>query len=106
MNFNPLEKLKIEYWYHAFSVVGAFVFIMSLCFKLTVDNRKVQLISLGVFLLSIGEWINHPLFEQPCRGPGFTGKWIFHPRRVSFFGGAIEVLGGILILLGILKLCI
>ncbi len=59
---NPLEKLAIEYWYHAVMVVSIIIFLLSgagilKAFPLV----PTAVISLGAFFISLGEWVNHPI---------------------------------------------
>lgn len=104
---NPLKNLKIDEWYKASLVLGAAVFILSLTIKLKgVDNSTALLISLGLILVSLGEWINHPL--QACilpPGRHFPGwlKGIGYPRKNSLLGLMLECLGVVLVVIGIVK---
>jgi len=56
MQMSPLGQLKIDKWY-ILSAVCSFILLMTaLTVKLqNVDNRAVQLLSIGVFLTSLGE---------------------------------------------------
>ena len=70
---NPLNNLKIEAWYHVFIILGTIFLGMSLMFEVKqVDNISVQLLSLGILFIGIGEWNNHPFKNDatdrlPCR---------------------------------------
>jgi hypothetical protein len=99
-----LAALKIEHWYHVFVVLGAGGTIASLSFELKgVANAYVLIVSLGVLLIGIGEWIN--IFQIPTvssRNPstsnsdpssdGFLGCPLMIPPPPRYaFGGTIAV---------------
>jgi hypothetical protein len=97
---NPLSKLKIDYWYKAMLVISTCVLIVSLTVELKgVENSVVQLISLGCAFWGLGEWINHPYQEKIGIGFKISG----HPRNGSVAGYAFDLVGWILILIGIFK---
>jgi hypothetical protein len=80
---NPLENLKIDYWYKAVLVVGAVTLVLALAVELKgVENSVAQLFSISAIFIGCGEWINHPLktviyppsFEYPrgLKGEGYV----------------------------------
>lgn len=107
MGTNPLEKLVIDYWYKAIAVAGLFVLVISLTVKLVgIDNNVVQLISLGAFFIGLGEWVNHPLQTSilPASALFPGGTITGHPRNSSVTGISLDILGCILIGIGLFKL--
>ncbi|SFJ15101.1 hypothetical protein SAMN05216206_3544 [Pseudomonas guineae] len=87
---NPLEALKIDYWYKAILVISSAALIMSLTVPMQgIANSSVQLFSLGGIFLGIGEWINHPL--QVKVGGGFTISG--YPRNNSIIGVCFVLFG-------------
>lgn len=107
MSTNPLEKLVIDYWYKAIAVAGLFVLVISLTVKLVgIDNNIVQLLSLGAFFIGLGEWVNHPLQTRlmPASALYPAGKITGHPRNSSLIGILLDILGCIMIGLGLYRL--
>lgn len=107
MSTNPLEKLVIDYWYKAIAVAGLFVLVLSLTVNLVnIDNNVVQLLSLGAFFIGLGEWVNHPLQTSliPASALYPAGKLTGHPRNSSFSGILLDLIGVVLIGIGIYKL--
>ena len=73
---NPLQNLKIDYWYKAVLVVGAVALVLSLTVELKgASNSTVLLFSLSAVFIGIGEWINHPL------------QTVIYPPSAQFPGG-------------------
>ena len=88
---NPLQSLKIDYWYKAVLVISTALLIISLTVPLQgVENSYASLICIGCLLLSLGEWINHPLQTKVGNGFKITG----YPRKFNFIG-TIFVLAGL-----------
>ena len=87
---NPLDKINLDAWYKVVMVVGIFVFALSGAGILKeFPVVPTALISLGMFFIGLGEWINHPL--QHTVRPGFIGRG--YPRRQSFAGIVFDILG-------------
>ena len=104
---NPLKNLKIDYWYKALLVAGVVALFLSLTVELKgIENTTVQLISLGIFFIGLGEWINHPLQTRILPpGPQYPGwsKAQGYLRSNSFLGNAFDIVGIILIGFGLSK---
>lgn len=102
-----LAALKIEHWYHVFVVLGAAGAVGSLSFELKgVANAHMLLVSIGVLLIGIGEWINHPLQTKIVPPNVYTpggGIITGHPRSPSLLGILFDILGFILLTIGIWK---
>lgn len=65
MTQNPLSTLKIDYWYKILPVIGTITLILGLSVDIKgTSNILVQLVSVAVIFIGIGEWINHPLQTQ------------------------------------------
>ncbi len=82
--------MKIDYWYKMLPVIG----VITLILGLTVDtkgisNTFVQLVSIGVICIGIGEWINHPL--QTKVGHGFKIESYARLNKIS--GNGWDLLG-------------
>ena len=104
---NPLEKLTIEYWYHALMIIGIVVFLLAGAGILkSFPLIPTSTISLGLFFFGLGEWRNHPLQTslQPASLLFPAGIITGHPRSPSIIGIAFELVGIILIGFGIYKL--
>ena len=94
MGENPLSTLKIDYWYKMLPVVGTLTLIIGLTVEIKgVTNTLVQLVSIGVIFLGIGEWINHPLQTQIGAGFKITSR----NRLNTFAGNAWDVVAVVMI---------
>lgn len=105
---NPLNNLKIDYWYKALVVVSATILIVSLTVKLEgIENQIIQLLSLGTLLLCIGEWINHPL-QTALMHPNIYarggGKITSYKRKSCLLGSLFDILGFIILFIGVFRL--
>lgn len=93
---NPLSKLALDYWYKVLMVVGIVVFFFVGAGLLKVfPVVPTATISLGVFFLGLGEWINHPL-QTMLRAPDafFPGSVIKgYPRNASVLGYVFDIFG-------------
>lgn len=95
---NPLQSLKINAWYKVFTVVSAACLLASLTVDLKgIDNKTGILMSLGVLVLSVGEWINHPLQARLIPGGIITS----YNRQACLLGSLFDVLGFLLLYLGV-----
>lgn len=102
-----IPNFPIKYWYHLFIVLGIAGAAASLTVDLKgIENRHALLVSLGILLIGIGEWINHPLrtaivsatFASPAGG--ITG----HPRKNSALGVLFDIAGLVLFGIGLWKI--
>lgn len=99
MSQNPLSSLKIDYWYKILPVIGSITLILGLTVEIKgVSNILVQLVSIGVILIGIGEWINHPL--QTSFGLNF--KITSYKRLNKLSGNAWDLFGVALIVYAII----
>ncbi len=94
---NVLSSLKIDYWYKAVLVFGATLLVLSLTVPFHgVPNREVALLSSGLAIFGLGEWINHPLrtiIRQPdINYPGWL-KCEGHPWKPSTLGIMLDIVG-------------
>jgi len=106
---NPLNNLKIDYWYKALLVLSAVILIAALTMKMEgVSNSIIQLLSLGGLFIGIGEWINHPLQTRiippnAYYAPG-GAKLTSYNRRASLLGSLFDLLGFVIIVIGVWRL--
>lgn len=100
--------LKIEYWYHVLILLGGAGAFVSLLFDLkSVPNKHALLVSLGILFIGVGEWINHPLQTKivpPNVYLGGGGIISGHPRNSSLLGSLFDILGFIIMFIGIYKI--
>ena len=106
---NPLSNLKIDYWYKAVVVLSALLLVLSLTVELKgIENALAQLLFLGVLLIGIGEWINHPLQTQIVPRDAYyaPGGAILtsYKRNASLLGICFDILGFSFIAIGVYKL--
>ncbi|MED5510223.1 MAG: hypothetical protein VX841_08010, partial [Pseudomonadota bacterium] len=72
-----------------------------------VENTSIALLSLGLALAGLGEWINHPFQEAivpPGNGYPGWGKLSGYPRRNTLLGNSFLMLGLIFVGLGVFRL--
>jgi len=90
---NPLSNMKIEHWWHAFTILGGAGMIGAFAFH---SDRAIQrdafFAFFGIFLFGVGQWINHPIKQTLIPGGILTA----HHRHSSFLGICFELLGGII----------
>jgi hypothetical protein len=87
---NPLSGLKIDHWWHAFTVVGTAGMIATLAVKTEIiAKRDAFLLLPGLFLFGVGQWINHPLQTTIAGSYKITG---YH-RRTCPLGLCLECIG-------------
>ncbi len=87
---NPLESLKLDYWYKAVLVISTVLLVISLTVPLQgVSNSTIALICLGGVFIGLGEWINQPLQTKVGCNFKITG----YPRRFTFLGSVFVFFG-------------
>ena len=103
-----LSRLKIEYWYQVFVVLGAAGALAALALEIKgVQNAHAFLVFAGMFFVGMGEWINHPLQTRIVPpniylrgGATLSG----HPRNPCALGFLFDVLGFVLLTAGLYKI--
>lgn len=94
---NPLSNLKLDYWYHVLTVLGAVFLFTSLTVKLEgIENTTVQILSLSSLFIGIGEWVNHAVLTEIVRSKRtgeIEGDLVSHPRNNTKVGITFVVLG-------------
>jgi hypothetical protein len=105
---NPLQNLKIDYWYKAVLVIGAVSLIISLTIDIKgVGNIPVLMFSLSAIFVGIGEWINHPLttvlYHPNINLPGGL-KGEGYIRKNSMLGMFFVIIGVVIAIYQIWKL--
>ena len=107
---NPMEKLVIDAWYKATLALSSLLLILSLVVEIrVVGNQALAAFSLGTVLLSIGEWINHPLQVKtwkPVANEGMIYKLISTNRAPSRLGTLFNLLGAAFLCLGAAALAV
>ena len=107
MDEDSPARFKIDYWYKAFVVLGAAGTIAAVAFELKgIANAHALLVALGMFLLGIGEWVNHPFQSGFWHSGGGVGPWLIsgHPRKPSNLGNIFDLLGLALLAAGLYKI--
>ena len=86
-----LKGLTIDVWYKVFVYLGALLFVISLFASVKcISNCQLQLFSMGMFLIGIGEWENH------------KHSWTHgEVRQPDLVGTLLELTGVILVILSI-----
>ena len=91
MNSNPLAGLKFDYWYKILPAIGSVTLVIGLTFKTYgLKNLFVIIVSVGIILIGIGEWINHPLQTTLFYSYKITSR-----KRINTFSGNLADIIGI-----------
>jgi len=92
---NPLKNFLIDKWYKAILVIGAVIFGVSLTMELQADNKQIQVLGIGLILVGLGEWINHPRQTRITPPNAYLPQGIVtgHPWRPKFLGVVLDLLG-------------
>ncbi|WP_231753035.1 hypothetical protein [Burkholderia sp. TSV86] len=101
------QKFIIDYWYKMLIPISVILFILAITTDLhTIPNGPLVLLSIGLFMIGLGEWINHPL--QTSAGVNFGQKMVIvaHPRRPKVGGVVLDIVGAILGFIGFVKIII
>lgn len=108
---DALKAFAIDTWYKAFGVVGAIAFVVALFVEMKgLNNGQVQLIGAGAFLFGlVGQWKNETT-ETAIKPPNaYTGPAAIMTRtvrRATFLGVILEVVGVLLMVIGVWKILI
>lgn len=92
-----LSNLKLDQYYKVILVVSAAVLLLSLTVPLTVSNSLVMIVSIGSFLIGLGEWCNS--VAQTTITDRF--RITVRKRKNTVFGNGLNVLGVFVIVIGI-----
>ena len=97
---NLLKNLVLDYWYKMLILVSVILLITSLTVPLQViPNGSLALMSVGGFLIGMGELVNHPY--QEAVDPYMRFKISGHMRKpcpggmIAVGCGALAVLAGL-----------
>ena len=100
---NPISELKIDRWWHAFTVVGGAGFVAAIAVEpKVIHQRDLILLSLSIFLFGVGQWINHPKQVQIVPGWKIEG----HHRSPYPLGLCLEFIGLIIFAIEIVRVFI
>lgn len=103
-----LKVLSLDTWYKVVMWLGAGVLVASLFFQVhgDVTNAELQTLSLGIFLLGLGEWKNHKS-ESWIKPPNaYTGPAALMSsvvRSSNLVGVILQIAGASLTIFGICK---
>jgi len=98
---NPLSGLKIDHWWHAFTVVGGAGTIASIALTSpAIPQRDLILLFLSLFLFGVGQWINHPI--QMGFHP--MGTLTSYPRKTYFTVFALEIAAVVIFSIGVFRI--
>ena len=108
MDFPDIFKsLAIDTWYKALMCLGGIVFVLSIFLPTHgVPLPALQLMSLGAFLIGLGEWKNHKPYTMIKRANAYTGPAAALSgivRQPDFIGCLFLYGGTALVILGVWK---
>lgn len=95
-------KLGLEHWWKMMTAAGTALAVAGVAAK----YPPAILLGLGLLLAGLGEWHQHPEIKVPGESLGlpFGGMITTQERRVRPLGSALDVAGGLLFVLGLVKL--
>lgn len=96
---NPLKSLQITNWYKAVTVLSALCLVIGL----TTQRDIVALLSLGAFLIGIGEWNNHRMATEFRQTPAGIAKVTDIEWHASWLGVLLDILGVATIAFGLFR---
>ena len=100
------KNLSLDMWYKALVYVGGIILILSIFMEVKgIANIHVQLLSLGVFLIGLGEWKNHKI-QLITRSPSITDPGALiqaYVRKNDLFGVILEIVGGFCLVVGLIS---
>lgn len=100
-----LQKLTIDYWYKMLIPLSLSLFVLAITADLhVISNGSLVLLSIGLFMIGLGEWINHPYQEQIS--PDRTFKITGHPRKLKPGGVILDAVGSVVGGFGLVKIVI
>lgn len=92
---NVFKNLTLDHWYKVLIPLSLVLFVLSITVDLLViSNASLILLSLGLFLVGIGEWINHP--RQEAINLHFNMKITLHRWKPKAWGIALDLAGATL----------
>jgi hypothetical protein len=96
-----MKDFDLEHWWRVLAAAGIAITVASIAVKFA----PTILIGLGVLSVGIAEWMQHPQFQFPAGQSIFDrGVVTTNPRIQKPSALAVEVLGGILSVAGLVKL--
>lgn len=92
---NVFKNLTLDYWYKMLIPLSLVLFVLSITVDLLViSNASLLLLSLGLFLVGIGEWINHP--HQEAVNLRLDMKITLHRWKPKAWGIVLDLAGATL----------
>jgi len=95
-----LKDFDLEHWWKMLAGAGVAIVVASIAVKFV----PTILIGLGLLLIGLGEWRMHPRIQYPVGTPLDGGIVTITPRMLSPLGLAADGLGGLLGVVGLIKL--
>ncbi|PRG91320.1 hypothetical protein C6V04_17590 [Burkholderia multivorans] len=92
---NVFKNLTLDHWYKMLIPLSLVLFVLSITVDLLViSNASLILLSLGLFLVGIGEWINRP--HQEAVNLQLDMKITLHRWKPKAWGIALDIAGATL----------
>ena len=102
---DAFKNLSLDTWYKAFVYIGGLGLVATLFAEVKgLSNGQAQLLTMGFFLLGIGEWKNHKAanwFKPPNVYTGGPALMSAKVRQPDAFGLTCDLLGILLMLIGV-----
>lgn len=107
---DTFKSLKLDTWYKALVYLGGVTFLFALFVDVKgITNGQLQLLSLGIFLIGIGEWKNHKTANWIKPANVYTGGAALMSAKVRHpdpFGRVCDILGFVLIVLSVILIIV
>ncbi|MHA1573524.1 MAG: hypothetical protein ACTSX8_05980 [Alphaproteobacteria bacterium] len=107
---DAFKNLALDTWYKVFVYIGGVGFVATLFAEAKgLSNGQAQLLTMGFFLVGIGEWKNHKTakwFKPPNVYTGGAGLMSTKVRQPDGFGLTCDFLGLLLMLIGFISVIV
>ncbi|ABA60034.1 hypothetical protein C6Q28_10660 [Burkholderia multivorans] len=92
---NVLKNLTLDYWYKMLIPLALGLFVLAITVDLRViSNGSLVLLAIGLFMIGLGEWINHP--RQEAINLHLNMKITLHRWKPKAWGIALDLAGAVL----------
>jgi len=107
---DAFKNLTLDTWYKAFVYIGGLGFVAALFAEVKgLSNGQAQLLTMGFFLVGIGEWKNHKTATWLKPANVYSGGAALMSAKVrqpDGFGLTCDFLGVLLMLIGVVSIII
>lgn len=98
-----IERIEIKNWYQILTIISGIILIFALFTETKyIPNKNVILISLGLLIFSLGEWMQRAT-KVSIREIGYNKGLLGQEkiRKMNFYGFLLNILGLFIVYLGL-----